>query len=533
MTMEYVYVECEEGESQYDSYDLNEQSIVPAIYVHARVPQDKGNPYIEALPYPRKGDNIMRAYTRTLAEFDYNKIKDMSTLDKMLQVETLRNIRFPLPFHKDLEFYFYNALLTSYRARKKVTSENTEIKYFLDNKEYNTSTILTGDSSEPTNAGFSLIGYSGCGKSSAISCLVLHYPQVIMHKSEDGGYYPQITYLVVNCIANSNFKALYQGIGEAIDKALGNIKPVYEREIEKTAGLGGKAEKVKKLIEKFAIGIIIFDEIQLIDFKHTRENTFDSLLTLANRTKTSIAAVGTEDAVEKMFKELRTARRIGKMINGHKYCKSKQFFGYLVKNIFQYQWFDEPVSVTDDIIDALYDVTKGIVDQLIGVYSCMNLDYINRKSKPQINSEYIRNISKKYYPGLQDVLANIETDINENVLGEIKNTAELRINKIIDDAKQEKEMSRIMLNSEIEVNEQAILKEVISRITGIYDEYTPSMIEEAFNKVIKLKSSEGKTEKEISRLVIERLQKKNKKSSKKIKVQPPSTDYMKDFLDID
>ena len=59
------------------------------------------------------------------------------------------------------------------------------------------------------------------------------------------------------------------------------------------------------------------------------------------------------------------------------------------------------------------------------------------------------------------------------------------------------------------------------------------MIEEAFNKVIKLKSSEGKTEKEISRLVIERLQKKNKKSSKKIKVQPPSTDYMKDFLDID
>lgn len=532
MTIDYIYKKCEDGESQYDTYDLNEEKIISAIYVPAKVFEDKGNPYIEALPYPREVHNIMRAYTKTLAKFDYDKIKNMSTLDKMLQVGTLRNIRFPLPFHKELEFNFYNALLTSYRAKRRVISENTEIKYFLDNKEYKTSTILMGDSSDPTNARFSLIGYSGCGKSSAIKSLVSHYPQVIMHKSKDGGYYPQITYLVVNCIANSNFKALYQGIGDAIDKALGNIIPVYEKEIEKTAGLGGKAEKVKKLIEKFAIGIIIFDEIQLIDFKHTRENTFDSLLTLANRTKTSIAVIGTEDAFEKMFKELRTARRIGKMISGHKYCENKQFFGYLVKNIFQYQWFDEPVSVTNDIIDTLYDVTKGIVDQLIGVYSCMNLDYIDKKNKPKIDSEYIRHISKKYYPGLQNVLTNLESNINEDILGKIKNNAELRINEIIDNAKQEQEMSKIMLNIETEANERIELQNIISSISMIYDEYTSSMIEEVFNKVIKLKSSEEKTEKEISRLVIERLQKKKNKRSKNSKVNKPSIDYMKDFLDI-
>ena len=531
--MDYVYAKCEEGASQYDVYDLNEQNIVPAIYIPAKVSEDKGNPYIEALPYPRDANNIMRAYTKTLLEFDYNNIKNMSTLDKMLQVGTLRNIRFPLPFHKDLEFNFYNCLLTSYRAKRRVTSENTKIEYFLDNKEYKTSTILTGDSSESTNAGFSLIGYSGCGKSSAINCLVSHYPQVIMHKSKDGGYYPQITYLVVNCIANSNFKALYQGIGEAIDKALGNITPIYEKEIEKTAGLGGKAEKIKRLIERFAIGIIIFDEIQLIDFKHTRENTFDSLLTLANRTKTSIAVVGTEDAVDKMFKELRTARRIGKMITGHKYCENKQFFAYLVRNIFQYQWFDEPVSVTDEIIDVLYDVTKGIVDQLIGVYSCMNLDYIDKKKKPQINGEYIRSVSKKYYPGLQNILVNLESDINEDILSKIKDNAELRINKIIDNAKQEQEMLSIVSNSETVANEQVELKNIVSNIIMIYDEYTNSMIEDAFNKVIKLKSSEGKTEKEITRLVIEHLQKKKNKRSKKSIDNKPSVDYMKDFLEID
>ena len=533
MTMDYVYAKCEEGESQYDGYDLNEQTIVPAIYVPAKVLEDKGNPYIEALPYPRDEHNIMRAYTKTLVEFDYDKIKNMSTFDKMLQVGTLRSIRFPLPFHKDLEFNFYNALLISYRERRIISSENAEIEYFLENKKRKTSNILIGDSSASTNAGFSLIGYSGCGKSSAINSLVSHFPQVIMHKSVDGGYYPQITYLVVNCISNSNFNALYQGIGDAIDKALGNIVPVYAKEIERTNGLGKKAEKIKDIIEKFAVGIIIFDEIQLIDFEHTRENTFDSLLTLANRTKTAIAVVGTEDARYKMFKELRTARRIGTMINGNRYCENKQFFGYLVKNLFQYQWFDKPVSVTDDMIDALYDVTKGIVDQLIGIYSCMNLDYLNNKNKPEINGIYIRNVAKKYYSGLQDVLDRLETDVDENLLIKIKNNAELRINEIIDNAKQEQEISRLISNSEIVANEHIELKNVISNITMIYDEYTPSMIEEAFNKVIKRKSSEGKTEKEISRLVIEHLQKNTKKRIKRSSINSPSVDHMRDFLEID
>lgn len=533
MITEYIYAECQEGISQYDCYDLSEQVIVPAIYVPAKNLEDRGNPYIEALPYPRDKQNIMRAYTKTLSEFDYDKTNNMSTFDKMLQVGTLRSIRFPLPFHKELEFRFYEALLTSYRARRKISSENTKIEYFLDNKKQNMSTILIGDSSAPTNAGFSLIGYSGCGKSSAISCLVSYYPQTIMHKCKDGGYYPQITYLVVNCIPNSNFNALYQGIGDAIDKALGNIIPIYAQEIERTNGLGRKAEKIKCLIERFAVGIIIFDEIQLIDFEHTRENTFDSLLTLANRTKTAIAVVGTEDARDKMFKELRTTRRIGPMINGNKYCENKMYFSYLVKNVFKYQWFDKPVPVTDDIVDALYDVTKGIVDQLIGIYSCMNLDYIEKKNKPKINGEYISKVSKKYYPGIQNVLANLETDVDENLLMEIKNSAELRINEKIDNARQEQEMSIIMSNSQTEANEYIQLKNIVSNITSIYDEYTPSMIEETFKKVMNRKSSKGKTEKEISRLVIEDLQKKIKRRSKKSNNNSPSIDYMKDFLNID
>ena len=528
--MTYEYTHCEDGASQYDDYDFNEVNIVDAIYIPARMDIDKGNPYIEALPNPRSDSNVMAAYSRSLPSYSYDKVKDMSKLDKMLAVGTLRELRFPLPFNKDLEFSFYNALLTSYRARKQMKSDNSEISLTVDNAEKKTNLILNGDSSEATNAGFSLIGYSGCGKSSAISNLVHHYPQVIIHNDENGGYFPQITYLVVNCVPNSNFSALYEGIGDAIDKALNNITPIYSKAIAKVNGLGKKAELVKEYVEKFGVGIIIFDEIQFIDFEHTRENTFNSLLTLSNRTKVAIAVVGTEDARDKMFKELRTSRRIGMMINGNLYCENKDYFTFLVKSLFRYQWFDSPVTVTNEIIDALYDATKGIVDQLIAIYSCIHYDYLSKKNKPVVDAKYIRTVANKFYPGIQDVLANLESTDNTTELHNIRQDAEARVDAIIDSAKQENEMQKI-LNTDTTA-ETIQLSNVVTIIRSLYDEYSDAQIEEAYKKVMRQKSAQNKTEKEVSRLVVEQLQKAPKRANKKNKIDTPDMKHMRDFLGI-
>lgn len=530
--MKYSYTECEDNISQYSGYDLKNQNFVNALYVPARMKEDVGNPYIEALPYPRDDKAVTRDYTHHLLSYNYDKVSEMSKLDKMLQVGMLKTLRFPLPFHRDLEFYMYNSLITSYRARRQIHSNNNGINIVAKNQECKANSILTGDDSSSTNGGFSLIGYSGCGKSSAINTLVSRYPQVIIHEDEDG-YFTQIPYLVVNCVSNSNFAALYQGIGNAIDKALGNVEPVYSKDIERTNGLGKKAEKIKQYIEMFAIGIIIFDEIQLIDFEHTKENTFDSLLTLANRTKVAIAVVGTEDARDKMFHELRTVRRIGTMINGNTYCENKEFFEYLAKHLFSYQWFDEPVELTKELTDVLYDVTKGIVDQLISIYSCMNYEYLAKKDKkPVINEEYIRKVAKKYYPGMQVVLGNIEQKESERKMEKIMRGADIRINKLLDQTRQQEQMEN-MINSKEEENQSLnMLKNIVISIQGIYD-FTDSQIEDAYNTVMSKKSSAGKGEKEITRLVIDMLQNAPKRKIKKDKIKTPNVEQMRSFLNIE
>lgn len=531
MEKKNYYVECEEGASQYEAYDLTSQTVVPARYVKAKIKEDEGNMYIEALPYPRENKDIYRAYSRSFASYDYDSIKKMTKLEKMLQVSMLKEIRFPLPFHSELEFSFYNALLISYRHRKRCPVYDKNINYMAENRDNEMTSVLYGDSSDATNAGFSLIGYSGCGKSSAISTLVSHYPQVIIHEDGDGGYFPQITYLVVNCIANSNFSALYEGIGDAIDKAFGNAQPVYALEIKKTMGLGNKAEKVRSFIELFGVGIIIFDEIQLIDFQHTKENSFDSLLTLANRTKVAIAVVGTEDARDKMFHELRTARRVGIMINGNRYCENREFFEYLVSQIFEYQWFKEPIEVTDKIIDALYDVTKGIIDQLVSIYLCMNIEAITARKKIEINADFIHHVADKYYPGIQDVLGSIECNADALELENIRKNADARISKLMDEAKQEQEMKKIKENSTAKPD--VSLHNVASNIRTIYDDYTDNQIEEAYNKVIRKASSSGKSEKEITRLVVETLQKLPKKRVTKNKMSKPDIQHMRSVLGLE
>ena len=220
------------------------------------------------------------------------------------------------------------------------------------------------------------------------------------------------------------------------------------------------------------------------------------------------------------------------MINGNMYCDNKAFFGFLVKNLFSYQWFDTLVTVTDDIINALYDVSKGIVYQLIGVYSCMNYEYIEKKKKPVIDGEYVRYIANKYYPGMQLVLSNMNREENERKISEIMQNAETRINEMLDKSKQKNEAEKIIGQSENMFKTRVELKNIISSITAIYEEYTESQIENAYNKITGKKSAEEKSEKEITRMVIDLLQKQPTRRIRKNKIQSPDMNSVRDFLKI-
>lgn len=533
MEFKYKYTEIKGTESQYSNVVFEIGVPVEAVYIKSKVDIDQGNPFIEALPMPRIENEVTLAYERGLPNYKLDEAIKFSKLDKMLQLETLKNLRFALPFHKELEIKFYNALLVSYRMREFVFSKKEGVQCNAENDNDMLKGRLLGNAADSANAGFSLIGYSGCGKSTALHILLSRYPQVIVHKVGDG-YFTQIVYLTVNCIANSNFSALYEGIGEAIDKALGNYQPIYAAEIAKTSNLGKKAEKIKEFIDKFGIGAIIFDEIQLIDFNSTKENSFDSLLTLVNRTKMALIVVGTEDAKSKMFKELRTARRVGSVISADLYCNSRIFFSILVKALFKYQWFNEPVRVTEEVTDALYDTTKGIIDQLINIYIVMHYEALNKQlPASKIDVSFIYKVAKKYYPEMQIILNTLKNTKADNCRKNVNLELKEAILNATDKEIQKSEINSMIQKFEENEYEEATLKNVIKIINNLYD-YPEKEIKKQYMKIASKKNARNLNEKEVSRAIIKEMEEKpKKKTNKKSNIRSKiSIEEMQTFLNI-
>jgi hypothetical protein len=531
---EYEYADIEGGKRQYDDIDIRNACGVDARYVH--VDGDKGNIFIEALPKPRMSEELRVVCYRPLMEYSTREKEiKKSVLDQILMITKLRTVRFQLPMQKELEEECYMALVNSYRMRKVFYDKDVFLPYTARNTEENSNLVLVGKNADAANAGFNLIGYSGCGKSSALEVLFRNYPQYIIHKGPGVTTFPQIVYLVVQCPPHSNFRGLYKNIGTALDRALGNLKPVYSKMLDagERGNLSRFKDKVRELIEQFGIGLIVLDEIQNLSFNPETENSFGTFLELVNETKVAFGVVGTEEAKGRIYKStLRQIRRLGTEIHADSYCDKRTFFDFFVKELLNYQWFDEDVRTdpqrVNEITDALFECTKGIIDQLIGLYIYMNVDYVRKKKKPVVNAAYVRETSDKHFPGVKAILEDMTKFENERQRAEIAENANKELDDTINEERQ-KAAEEEALNSLAENEGDRIgnlKKNIAQNILNVTDRYSLEKISDEIDKV--LVSDEGRPlvlsgdERGLTRLTSKSLEQKTVRQPRTKKEKNPN-----------
>lgn len=173
--------------------------------------------------------------------------------------------RIMLPFHENLDRTIYQALIKGYRNRK-VSFDGSSINKTTNADFNNNSPVkMYKDPLHLESYGsFNVEGYGGTGKSLALSIIMSHYKQVVIHRlKRGGGEIYQILYLIVQCPPNSNMSAFYSNIGKAVDTAIGYTYPAFQKRIDQVRSLGEKLNIVINIIERFNIGLIIFDEIQM------------------------------------------------------------------------------------------------------------------------------------------------------------------------------------------------------------------------------------------------------------------------------
>lgn len=323
---------------------------------------------------------------------------------------------------------------------------------------------------------------------------------------------------------NSNFATLYRQIGEAIDNALGNPEPEYELMItRKCRSLADKQLKVCQLIEQFSIGTIVLDEIQLINFNSNKENSYEGLLGIVNKTKVALSVVGTDEAYQKLFAKLRNARRTGDLIDASAYTSDREYFNYLVKLLLIWQWVDTPIEWSKELADTLYECTGGIINQLIWLYKWIMIEYLDSKSKGNIETidkKFIHRINDKHFKQLKNSI----DFVNQSKLEE-EADREIMANAALD--KNEYEMPKVNIGNL--AYESKVTKQVLNMIRPLHPEYSSDDITRAVKEILSEEGSRQRRVDEIARGALDVLM--GNPRPKKKKAVPKSKPLSKNICD--
>ena len=376
---------------QYAFQETEGYSIVKAEYVKCDG-KASGNPLIEALPALLDKNGRQLAFNHGVVM--PKDIEKMSRQEKLDSLECLLDFRTELPMDSKFELAFHKLIRESYLKRETVQSDNStfEIQVGNDVLEQNRK-LVPSEMSSPVG-GIALTGIGGSGKSTSVNAVLNLYPQTIIHNAETCNQFVQIPYLIVNIHPDYNLGSVYVAIGEAIDRALGNITPFYEEKVHKARQLGDKARLIKQYINIFHVGVLLLDEIQMISLHISKRGySISNFLVLANETSVGLVAIGTREAFLRLFDDPHNARRFAYSINSETYIENKQAFSLILRRLWQYRYFNEPEQPSNEMIDVMYEETNGIINMLMILWTYLQAQYILAPKK--ITVDFIKRCSNK------------------------------------------------------------------------------------------------------------------------------------------
>lgn len=252
-------------------------------------------------------------------------------------------------------------------------------------------------------------------------------------------------------------------------------------------------------------------------------------------TKVGIGVLGTEDAYDKMFPNLRTTRRVGTIIPASQYCTDEKIFHYMVHQLFQYQWIESRTELTAEMENLLHQYTGGIVDQLITVYSYLQFHAINSGSNCPIDKTLLEKVIKKFFPQMQGLLANLSDPHSEHDLSEMTMSAKENFKKIIQEETftlRAKEAEAYLNSEEYSIYNQ-IKKNVVQNILKVSDDYNEATIVKAFDAIWNNPNENKRDENSLTKATYNRLLKGKTDRRPSKKKRPPTElgpEEMREFI---
>jgi len=348
------------------------------MYSPQVVEEYKGNPFIEALPPILSLAESVDVLTVTPG---FNKTeRELDAHYRFHCVQRLFRYFQPLDTHLDIEqrisrairqgYVNRNPIKSSYVQRVRQCSEATEQQSF-ENVDFR--------SVKSTASGFTIIGISGVGKTTAVERVLSLYPQCIMHTEYDGQpfYLKQLAWMKLDCPFDGSIKGLCMSFFAEADRLLD-----YEyskRFLASTTTVDAMIPRMAHIASTHGVGLLVIDEIQHLSLAKSggSEKMLNFFVTLVNTIGIPVLLIGTTKAMSILQSEFRQARRgsgQGDLLWDR--MQNDASWQIMLQSMWQYQWTRTHCPLTSELVEVLYDESQGIIDIAVKLYALAQIKAI-------------------------------------------------------------------------------------------------------------------------------------------------------------
>lgn len=283
---------------------ITDPEILTAAYTKQVIDEYEGNRLIEALP-PIMTDDELVEKLPTPIKYKQEQRQFDAVYRKYFLTRLLRFFQ-PLPQHFDLYHKFSMVLRDGYLDRNPSKYRARDLQNIYERVQKGSSGEIYVDEPSKMVNGFSITGWSGIGKTTAINNVLKFFPRTIFHP-ELNIY--QIVWLKVECPKDGSLKQFCGFFFQAVDNILGtNYKEA------KWKSRATEDQLIADMVEVaiiHCIGVLIVDEIQNLSVAKAggEENFLNFFVSLVNEFKLPIVLIGTNLALPILTKKLSQSRR--------------------------------------------------------------------------------------------------------------------------------------------------------------------------------------------------------------------------------
>lgn len=282
---------------------------VKADYMEQVLPEYNGNPLIEALPDIMSAEETLSCLTRTPA---YNQGE--RNLEAKYRIHCLSRLLHdyyqPLAQHLDIENRISVCLRQGYRNRNPLERQyalmvNESYEAMLEKRD-----VRPVPGYHPNASGFTIIGVSGVGKSTAVESILSLYPQVIEHTEYKGMPLAatQIVWLKLDCPHDGSRGELCYRFFKAVDDAVGS--EFFDQYKRSRITIDSMLTLMQRIAQEYSLGLLVVDEVQHLSLaKGGSDAMLNFFVTLVNTIGVPVILIGTSKAMPILQGQFRQARR--------------------------------------------------------------------------------------------------------------------------------------------------------------------------------------------------------------------------------